>query len=245
MAKLYALFVGSALLLPPGAVAQSAPELVTDRPDFTESPVTVPRGSLQLELGSTWERRNGVNTVNAGEGLVRWGLLEALELRFGLPEYMSTDGVSGTSDASLGAKLALGRVGNWEAGLLGAATLPTGDEVYGADGTNLTLALATGLATEGSFSMGNQLALTKAAGRDGLGVEGTTVFGLAISDRVAAFAEVALSSVEPGRQNLLLHHGYSFLVGPTLQVDIHGGLGLDERSADGFAGVGLSIRFGP
>src|SRR4051794_29638391 len=54
--------------------AAAPPELVTDRPDFTDSTVVVPRGRLQLESGfnSEWGS-DGRRQLDAPEVLLRWG----------------------------------------------------------------------------------------------------------------------------------------------------------------------------
>ena len=67
---------GLLFLLPNSAVGQNTEvaELVTDRPDFTESGIVVPVGSLQFEAGFTWESNAGdVRSFSGPELLVRWG----------------------------------------------------------------------------------------------------------------------------------------------------------------------------
>jgi hypothetical protein len=69
-----------------GAFAQ----IETDRPDFTESPNTVPKGALQVETGFIMENDKIENLGGSFEyqnltlntTLIRYGLLEHLELRF-------------------------------------------------------------------------------------------------------------------------------------------------------------------
>jgi hypothetical protein len=73
------------LLLALEARAQHAAELVTDRPDRTESTVAVPRGSLQVELGADWvfdgSSTGRLRVVEAPGTLVRYGARDRLELR--------------------------------------------------------------------------------------------------------------------------------------------------------------------
>ena len=75
------------LLLAIPATAEDPPELITDRPDQTESPNTVPLGFYQLELGATFNVneigsfRN--ETLSVPETLLRIGLSDRLELRLG------------------------------------------------------------------------------------------------------------------------------------------------------------------
>ena len=73
--------------------AEKKAELNTDRPDFTESSVTVPRGRLQMESGVTWSDEPGGSEVLSGpELLFRYGLFEKTELRFVPPDYLRVRG---------------------------------------------------------------------------------------------------------------------------------------------------------
>jgi hypothetical protein len=71
----------------PANVAPSwtVPDLVTDRPDQTESSVTVPHKSLQIETGFVFERfiHDDYTFDNYGiaSTLFRYGLLKNMELR--------------------------------------------------------------------------------------------------------------------------------------------------------------------
>lgn len=47
-------------------------ELVTDRPDFTESAVVAPIGSPQIEAGITWIDTDLVDELSGAEVVVRW-----------------------------------------------------------------------------------------------------------------------------------------------------------------------------
>ena len=68
------------------------PELITDRPDQTESSVVVPHKSLQIETGFVQENKETsiVNEKAFGYNstLLRYGLLANFELRLGL-EYLA------------------------------------------------------------------------------------------------------------------------------------------------------------
>ena len=71
---------------PKPAPTDTAP-LVTDRPDFTEGTVLVPRGTFQFEMGTTYQRHDVGYAVSGPELLLRYGLRRRVELRFGLPDY--------------------------------------------------------------------------------------------------------------------------------------------------------------
>src|SRR5689334_1613128 len=94
-------------------VSTGAPELVTDRPDFTESSEVVGRGVLQVESGMTFEgdRQDGdrARAISAPQLLVRVGVTPRFELRFGGDGFVSqsirtagsTLETSGSSDAEI------------------------------------------------------------------------------------------------------------------------------------------------
>jgi len=64
-------------------------DLVTDRPDFTESATAVPKDSWQLEFGYTFEKDNGLINHSLGELLIRFSPMEKLELRLGINSFHS------------------------------------------------------------------------------------------------------------------------------------------------------------
>ena len=65
--------------------AQEPAELVTDRPDQTESAIVVPQGTFQAELGASYEREDEggerIEATQAPGTLLRYGLVPRLELR--------------------------------------------------------------------------------------------------------------------------------------------------------------------
>ena len=58
--------------------------MVTDRPDATESAITVAPGVFQLEFGYTFGEIESVSVHNLGEVLLRVGVADMLELRLGV-----------------------------------------------------------------------------------------------------------------------------------------------------------------
>ena len=72
--------------------AQSLPatadsDIVTDRPDVTESSIVVPAGSLQIENGITWTSDRRFQTFDLPESLMRFGLATRTEFRIAVPNY--------------------------------------------------------------------------------------------------------------------------------------------------------------
>jgi hypothetical protein len=64
-------------------------EIVTDRPDVTESSTVVPKGSLQIENGATWTADHGSQTFDLSESLMRFGISTRTEIRFVVPNYLT------------------------------------------------------------------------------------------------------------------------------------------------------------
>jgi len=91
------------------STALNAQEIVTDRPDQTESSTTVPDGSFQMELGFGNGKYNDNRLSLLPSALFRYGLSEYFELRFveQLADFtnMASQQDLGLSDIELGAKI--------------------------------------------------------------------------------------------------------------------------------------------
>jgi hypothetical protein len=223
------------------AVAQAqAPVLATDRPDFTESGLVVPRDHVQVEGGLTWTRYGEDDVVSGPELLLRYTPLPRFELRLGLPDYTAAELASGWGDVTFGAKVQLGPAEGWDLAVIAATSLPTGGDAFGSDAPAPEVLVTAGGAFVPGVELGTQVS---AARSDGAFLFGTTIVGgTDLSARVGAFLELALEAPETGPAALLLHHGYTFALAPFLQLDVHGGVGLTDAAPDVLLGTGLSVR---
>ena len=90
--------------------ADTPGELVTDRPDFTESSQIVPPGWVQIESGIALETSNGENrqSIAFGTPLLRVGLMRKLELRIGadgaMYQRLGDEHSGGFGDVDFGVK---------------------------------------------------------------------------------------------------------------------------------------------
>ena len=113
--------------------------LITDRPDATESPNTVPVGYIQVETGTLFESFETNNIKTKGftfnTTLLRIGLLDNLEFRLGWDFIEGTTHINGTklnnvasgfNPLLLGAKVSIASENGYfpEIGLLGHLYLP-------------------------------------------------------------------------------------------------------------------------
>ena len=133
-------------------MAASAQPIATDRPDFTESTETVPRGRIQLEAGVTYERDFGEGAFSGPESLLRYSPARRLELRLELPDYTAGGGAGTLGDAAAGVKVALGPVGPWGLAAIGMLTGPIGDSAVTAGGIDPLFVVTAGTELPGGLS---------------------------------------------------------------------------------------------
>lgn len=229
--------------------AQGPPELITDRPDFTESAVVVPLNSVQLEAGMTYtDVGHGFSVLSGPEALIRWTAAPRFELRFGLPDHIDVSGgsdPSGLGDSSIGIKYQFGPFGDWDVAAIAELSLPTGDREFTSDEYDPTLILIGGTDLNQNWSFGTQIGASWAT-EDGdreLGWGATAVLGYALSDRWGTFFEVATDIPEEGSAATQFHTGLTFAADDEFQIDVHGGFGLSDAAPDWFIGAGFAARF--
>jgi hypothetical protein len=235
-------------LCAPAAV--SAQELITDRPDFTESAVTVPAGLRQLEGGYTFARSGQVDTHTLGELLLRIGLSRRLEFRGELNSHVwqQTPEATGSefADPGIGMKLAIANP-EYGSSLLGAtAGLIVGTSIPVERSRSLQpeakLLLAWELTERASFSSN----LNAARLRDERGgyweTSASASVSLALAERVGVYLE-AYGFAAAGREDpAYLNGGVTLLLTPELQLDLRAGARID-RGNERFFGAGLAHRW--
>lgn len=259
------LAVFACLLLAPALTAQQA-ELVTDRPDQTESALTVPVGTTQLEVGWGFSRadfgRLKVETHELPSTLVRLGLAERFELRLGWTGYVEQEvsgrGVfgdaGGVGDAELGAKVHLRRESGRapETALLVATSVPVGEEPFTSDrfDPSFRFALSHTLSDRLGFAYNLGMSWESAPGPGGdVSTLSTYLYtaalGIALSDQWGAFVEVFgdIPGSAPGDPAHSFDGGLTYLIHDRLQLDAFAGFGLDDEADDWFAGLGVSVRW--
>jgi len=231
-------------------VSAQQPELVTDRPDFTESAVVVPAGSLQLEGGATWlDTSEGSELLTGPELLLRWGIAESVELRLIAPDRLwdsAADGIDGFTDVAVGAKVQLARgAAGWDAVMIATAFLPSGDIGLTSDAVDPEVAVAVARDVNSRWSLGAQVtAAWPTIDEDRrLAAGATVVLAAAIGERLVTFFELAAERFEDEPTGILLHHGYTFAVTPTVQLDLHAAAGLNDAAPDLLLGAGFAFRW--
>lgn len=233
----------AALLVHPVRAQES---MSTDRPDFTEAPVTVGQGTLQVEAGGTHQSTGDSSLLTSGEGLLRYGLRPRFELRLGLPSLISGDGLdSGLSDMSVGVKWNFASLDNGvEVGLVAGMSLPTGADHLTSDDPNPTVLLVAGMPLGESLSFASQISNTqfKAGGDWESFWLATAVLSASLTEQLGAFAELKVESLPELDNRYIFHTGLVYPVSENVQIDVHLGTGLSDISGDEFIGLGFAYR---
>lgn len=228
------------------------PELITDRPDQTESAAIVPKGSVQLETGpylilnNENEREWSYNTMLARIGLLPW--IE-LRLQGAYEGYRyswegGSPGAKGLAPLIIGTKIKLleetGRAP--QTALMYHITLPgTGGEEFQVEEAEHELR------ANFSHTLSDKLELAYNIGaewQDFKDAEGlyTLSFAYDLSDKVGVFAEAFGFLIEDEQNKHSIDGGLTFLARPNLQLDAYIGRGLTENADDWLFGGGFSWR---
>jgi hypothetical protein len=238
--------------------------LVTDRPDFTESSVTVGRGVAQLEMGYTFFKNDddGVDTRSHSypETLLRLGMF-ADWFEFRIDWNYATerteagavvDTISGAEDLTLGCKIAL--TGQEcilpETAIILQMSVPTGSDEFSADKVLPGVNYLYGWDLNEDWSLGGSTGLN--AVTDDVTNDLYNEFSQSLtiahswSEDVGSYFEwymLSPISADTNRPEHYLNGGVTVLLNLDLQWDIRAGFGLTDASDDFFAGTGLSMRY--
>lgn len=240
------------------APSWSVPELITDRPDQTESSCTVPKNSLQIETGFIYENYDigGVELNNWGIAttLLRYGVWDNFELRLGSyyqqtkvkSDYFNVDSTqSGMGPILAGFKVfVVEKKGiRPEISIMADLTLnQVGNLDYRPTYTYSSIKILASHTLSNFFSLGYNLGFAS----DGETASGlfvySVVLGMNISEKFGAFAEIYGTSAKGDSPNHRIDGGLTYLVRHNLQLDIAGGTGLDSGIKMYFVNFGLTWR---
>jgi hypothetical protein len=251
--RVLAAALGAAFATADAGSLHAEEELLTDRPDFTETSVVVAPKRIQLEGGFTYEEGDGYVLRTAPELLARVGVLPRAELRLGYDAAFGSAGGTSLDAGSVyaGSKIQLGPFGaHWGLAAIPAFTFSGSDvgidDVSGDTAFELIFAWSRDL--DDRWSLGG-IAGPVWDEMDGEGedvVVATVALGTSVNDRIGAFLEWAaeFASRSDGDDTHLAHHGYTLAMGPRAQLDLHGGVGLTDESPDWFLGAGFAVKWG-
>lgn len=231
--------------------------LVTDRPDATEASSTVGKGVFQIETGGLYEsfEKNNIKTENYiyNTALIRYGILENMELRVGWDFVEGTTKIngnkqdnvtSGFSPLLLGVKIDIAeeKEGMPEIALIGHVfPVLTASEDYRPESTGVDFRFSLSHTLSEKSSLGYNIGAEW--GNDSPEAAGiyTIAYGYSISDKFGMYAELYGDFPEDNKANHYWDAGVTYLASNDLQLDAYVGTSITEGQ-DLLLGLGLSYR---
>jgi len=234
------------------------PDLVTDRPDMTESSSTVPKNSLQIETGFIYEifQKDDVEFKNWGLAttLLRYGVWDNFELRLGSYYQLSSAHSEtfniDTTQNGIGPILAGFKVYvveekgiRPEISIMADLTLnKVGKLDYRPSYTYSSIKVLASHTLSDFFSLGYNFGYGNNGETAGGFFVYSVVMGMSISDRFGVFAEIYGTSANGDSPLTRIDAGLTYLLRHNLQLDLSGGTGLDSGIKMYFVNFGLTWR---
>ncbi len=238
-------------------VVTGAPELVTDRPDFTESSEVVGHGVLQVETGFTFEsdRAGDVSarSITTPAVLARIGVGRRFEVRLGgegfLRGWTSAPGgtaVSGFSDVEVGAKVKLVDRAAFDVAVIPIVSVPTNDAHYSSGTYDSTVKLTWAAPLPRDFGLSGNLNVSSLSDELGRFAQQAVSVSLA-HDLMGGWGgyweAYAFTPMERGLgAGWTANTGVTRGIGQNMQFDVELGRGLTAVAPDWFFGVGFAVR---
>lgn len=236
-------------------------DMETDRPDFTEGTKTVEEGRVQVELGYLFtEFEEGdleIEDHSFPETLLRYGLNEELELRLTWGGYSSTEveqaGASrdfdGATDMGIGLKHRIVDTDDFSFSILADLSLPVGANNKTSDNVEPNFSFLFSKDLPGDFSLASNLNLSFVTGDDDETVfdpSASLALGYEVCENLGSYLEYFGFYPTEDDKGLNEEHylagGLLYALNEDMQLDALVGFGLNDDSADLFAGVGFSFR---
>jgi len=261
MKRVSLLIVNISLLLfvfvvPVYAQDSETADLVTDRPDQTESATIVPAGSVQLETGMLFGSDSydflgsKITTTNFSlpNNLFRIGIIDRVELRLMILEFgkFKVDGTelgSGMSPIAIGTKIKF-----WdengalpETALLAHVTLPVGGADFSPEKMEYDFRFSM------AHTLSEKLALGYNVGGEfvynGVDYDASGLYTLSLGVGMSDNAGVFFEFFGDFNDDHSFDAGFTYLLGPLTQLDFSGGFGLTDAAQDYFLSAGITFRW--
>jgi len=249
-------------------IDQKIDDIVTDRPDQTESPVTLLKGFFQAEIGGSYEKDKtissfggAINTksISAPSVLLRYGISNSVELRLGgefISETINQDlqsimqetqdnTKSGLAPIMIGTKIKMFEedCARPEMAFLFSLGIP-----FDTDGPFQSKYVSSEFRLAAAHTLSERFSLSYNLGGtwDGNLPDRTGIYTLALgaglTNRLSVFAEVYGFLTQGETPDHRFDGGFTYLFAKNVQADVSGGIGITEKSPDFFVGAGVSFR---
>lgn len=229
-------------------------ELVTDRPDQTESSIVVPKGSFQIEMGFGFTNNkvgnNESKTISVGSTLLRYGLLENAELRFGtnydilrVAQSINDTSLQGFTPINLGTKIYITEESGLipELAVIVSLTMPYSSKEFRTKYLAPTMLLAASHTLSDKWAFGYNLgAFWDGENPDAIG-KYSAALGWAPNDKLGMFAEF-FGTFNKSFGAHAFDAGLTYKLKPNFQLDASTGIALNNNADDYFISLGFSWR---
>jgi hypothetical protein len=229
-------------------------DIVTDRPDQSNTPLLVPKGALQVETGFMVEKQNStsINQTNYtyNNSLIKFGINEHFEFRFNVG-YVGTRKIiddiittKGLAPIGVGLKIKLADAkGMWpQAAVISNINLRAGGKEF------MPAYTANDITVACAHELNKRFSLTYNAGIkwNGNSPEATFFYTMALSyavtNKLGTFVEAYSFFPEKHKTDHRVDGGLTYKFSSKFQYDISGGVQLGNGSPDFFLSTGLSFR---
>ncbi len=221
-------------------------DIITDRPDQTESPNTLNKGALQIESGylSLKDRENKKSKTRnlAPTNLFRYGLTNIIELRL-LAQFENQESdqtkISGISDIELGVKLKILKNENInnEISFLSTIIIPSASNDLSLNSFGISNRMIF------SHTLSSKTGLGYNLGYDYLGsgkgnLTYTLAIGTSLTEKLGFFMEPFGEIIDLNNFILNFDSGFTYLLKENFQLDCSYGMGINNKM--NFFSLGIS-----
>ena len=233
------------------SITLAAQEIITDRPDQTESSSTIQKGNLQIESGLLLEFLGediscSERNILAPTTLIRYGLLDFAELRI-VSQIESvknnSTSVTGISDLEIGTKLQLLKKEKslLEIALLSHIIIPTGSKEVSSNTTGSINKLCVSHRSNTNISIAYNLGYNYFGSGKGNPTY-SFVLGSAINDKASVYLEPYGELTEFENNVININSGITYLMKDNFQLDFSFGTGINHIF--NYTAIGFSWNIG-
>lgn len=225
-------------------------DLAADRPDATESPVTVDRGHWQVETSVVdYAKDFGYEAWTWGETNLKYGVTDSMDIQFVFAPYIEerTDGetLDGASDLTIRLKMNLwGNDGGKSAfALFPYVKVPTGTELSNDEWEGgLILPYAYEINEKLGFGAQAEFGYEWDGSDHDVVFSHTAVLGYALTDKIGVYGEY-LGVAGRGDYEAYASGGITYAVSPLFQLDAGAIIGMNDAAQDANVFTGFTVKF--